>query len=105
MFYAAINSYANETSTGFANTWGVLAFETRADRDAYVSSRDDLSTQPIARKDIPHYINGEIKPFSGARYIIQHTGQTIDDSGPTGLIGEVAIGYSSDAGRIRDLNQ
>lgn len=104
MFYAAINTYATETSTGFANTWGVLAFETRAARDYYVNSRFDRATRTITRKEIPQYINGEIKPFSGARYIIEHTGQTIDGSGPDGLIGAVAIGFPNDAGRIRDLN-
>ena len=105
MFYAAINAYANETSTGFNNTWGVLAFETRSTRDAYVASRNDLATRAITRKEITRYVEGEIKPFTGARYIIQHTGQTIDDSGPDGLIGAVAVGYPNDAGRIRDLNQ
>jgi hypothetical protein len=103
MFYAAINTYATELDTGFANTWGVLAFETRAARDEYVKGATDLATRSITKDDIKHYVRA-VRPFTCERYIIAHTPQTIDGSGPSGLIGEVTVGCENDAGRIRDLN-
>jgi len=36
MYYASINAYGSETSSGFANTWSVKAFSTKAERDEYV---------------------------------------------------------------------
>ena len=98
MFYAAINSYATETSTGFSNTWGVLAFETKAARDSYIADASDLATRSIARKEIGKYL-GEIKPFCGQRFMIGLTAREID-----GCVGEVYAGYENDAQAIRPLN-
>lgn len=55
MFYAAINSYSSETSVGFANTWGVIGFEKRQQRDEYVSEANDLATQAISASEIRKY--------------------------------------------------
>lgn len=104
MFYAATNSYASETSTGFANTWGVLAFSTRAARDAYVASATDLATRAITRREITQYVSRKPRPFTGERYIIERTPRTLDGCAPDGMIGAVAVGYRDDACYIRDLN-
>lgn len=45
MFYAAINSYATETSVGFANTWSVIGFESKTMRDKFVKDAADLATR------------------------------------------------------------
>jgi hypothetical protein len=52
-YYAETNHYGNETSVGFANTWLVLAFESKAERDAFVESHENknLSTAAITRKE------------------------------------------------------
>lgn len=55
MFYAAVNSYATETSMGFANTWGVLGFATSQMRDAYVQSAKDMATKAITSKEVRTY--------------------------------------------------
>lgn len=55
MFYAAVNSYATETSIGFSNTWGVLGFATRQMRDAYVQQAKDLATKAITSSEIRTY--------------------------------------------------
>ncbi len=105
MFYAAINSYASETDIGFANTWGVLAFSTRAARDAYVESAIDLATRAITRREISNYTSRQPRPFTGERYIIEHTPRTLDGCAPDGMIGAVTVGYPDDACYIRDLNR
>ena len=106
MFYAAINSYANETNIGFANTWSVLAFACREDRDDYLAERTDMASRAIKRAEIKNYMSRSVSPFSGARYMIGMTPNQFsgDDSIP-GLIGEVYIGYPDDAQAIRALNQ
>jgi hypothetical protein len=105
MFYAAINTYATETDMGFSNTWGVLAFETRAARDAYIDSADDLATRAITRRAVTQYVSRKPRPFTGERYIIEHTPRTLDGCAPDGMIGAVAVGSPDDACYIRDLNQ
>jgi hypothetical protein len=47
MYYAQCNSYASETNTGFANTWIVISFDSRADRDAFVEQDCRLGTESI----------------------------------------------------------
>lgn len=100
MFYAAVNNYASETSIGFANTWGVIAFESRAARDAYVAKATDLATRPILRSEIRRYI-GEPKKFSGTRYMIG----LLANAGIPGAVGEVYVGDVRDGLAIRPLNQ
>lgn len=55
MFYAAINSYATETSIGFANTWSVIGFEVKAMRDRYVKNATDLATRVCKVSDFGKY--------------------------------------------------
>lgn len=70
MYYAAINSYATETSVGFANTWGVVRFADRASRDEYVEEATDLATKAILAKEVKNYggvsadyKDGELSPL------------------------------------------
>jgi len=49
MYYAAVNAYGSETSPGFANTWDVVAFNTKRDRDAYCDT-DNQGVVPVTRK-------------------------------------------------------
>lgn len=55
MYYAAINSYSTDTSVGFANTWAVIGFATKAMRDAYVERATDLATRAIKAAEIREY--------------------------------------------------
>jgi hypothetical protein len=98
MYYAAINQYSNETSIGFSNTWGVLAFESKEARDRYVNNVRDLATRSITRKQIKDYVS-EVKPFSGERYMIGMLPRDIE-----GCIGEVYVGYENDGQAIRPLS-
>ena len=90
-YYAATNTYASETSIGFGNTWIVLAFETRAARDAYVAAATDRATRAITRREIPEYArrDGDFQPFSGQKWVI-FPGQDYP-----GCIGQVGAGYES----------
>lgn len=93
-FYAAVNSYATETSIGFANTWSVLVFDSKSNRDTYVRSATDLATRAITRAEIPNYIRAP-KPFSGEfRGIDRFDAECYPAEytpPPAGLIGEVGI--------------
>lgn len=100
MHFAAINTHASETSIGFANTWGVLAFETKKARDAYVDASTDMATRAITRSEIGKYCQGDVKPFSGDRYMIGLSPREEIE----GLIGEVYIGSEHDAQAVRPLN-
>ncbi len=55
MFYAAVNSYATQTSIGFSNTWHAIGFATRQMRDAYVKDAKDLATKAIRSNEIRTY--------------------------------------------------
>ena len=65
MYYAAVNSYATETSIGFANTWSVLGFASRQARDDYVKQATDRATKAITSREIRAY-NG--KPSQVSNY-------------------------------------
>jgi len=52
MFYLAKNYYSTPTSIGFANTWYVVGFPTRAARDAHVLKCPNLATQAIKANDL-----------------------------------------------------
>ncbi len=99
MYYAAINGYASDSDVGFANTWGILAFETRTARDDYVNQAPDLATRAIKRAEISRYI-GSPKPFSGQRYMLGVPARDIP-----GVRGEVYLGSEYDAQAIQPLNQ
>lgn len=93
MFYAAINSYSSETSIGFTNTWEVLAFESKVDRDNYVANSNDLATRSIYRHEIGRYIDRP-KPFTGEFWGVDTFNVECHpdyEEPPKGLIGEVGI--------------
>lgn len=83
MYYAANNHYGSPTDVGFANTWYVLAFETKAERDAYVENSTSRAARAIYRHEVTSYAtnwhmtrNEYIKPrpFSGEYWGIDETG-------------------------------
>lgn len=96
MFYAAINSYATETSVGFANTWGVIGFATKAQRDEYVAEAEDLATKGIKAGEIRNYggkaghisfydAEGRMHRYMGAefgepRFCIEPTAEEIEEA-------------------------
>jgi hypothetical protein len=75
MYYAAFNSHATETSIGFANTWGVIGFATKAMRDAYVKRTNDLATKAITAKEVGKYDakTGEVDYYDAAGDLMVHT--------------------------------
>ena len=66
-YYGATNSYASATSVGFANTWIVYAFRSRAERDEWVSNATDRATRAITRREIPKYLSGGHNSFPAYR--------------------------------------
>ena len=99
-FFAAVNGYASETDIGFANTWGVLAFDSRKARDAFVDNDMHLATRAIARSEIARYIDRQPRPFSGEKYSI-----CIANIECPGLLGEVAVASEYAPNFISPLNQ
>jgi hypothetical protein len=55
MYYAAENSYATDTSVGFANTWGAVGFPTKRMRDVYVVRATDMTTRSIKASELKRY--------------------------------------------------
>ena len=72
-YFAATNSYSSETSIGFANTWSVYVFDSKAKRDQYVSQATDISTRAICKKEIKNYVDAA-KPFCGLSRRIDTSG-------------------------------
>ena len=74
MYYAVDNTYGNESSFGFSNTWNVYAFETKKQRDKYVQlfSPNNISVQAIKRIEIKDYLKTP-KPFSGEAYRLDYS--------------------------------
>ena len=103
MFYAADNQYSNETSTGFANTWMVLAFENRKTRDAWVQDQSGLAARAITRADIANYVNRVPKPFTGECYAVTIGGLT--DRNVPGFVGYVDVATTEDAQFIEPLKK
>ena len=97
MKFAANNSYATDTSTGFYNTWYILAFEDQKSRDEYVAKAQGMAVKAIAKAEISRYVPAP-KPFTGARRAIG-----LAASEWPGLIGEVCVCGQSDANYLRDL--
>lgn len=59
MYYAKHNAYGSDTSAGFANTWAVVAFQSRKDRDAYCDN-DNQGIQVATRRDARHIQRDDI---------------------------------------------
>lgn len=76
MYYAAKNSYSNETSIGFWNTWYVVGFATKAARDAHVKKCPELATRAIKSNEIKKYDGkqGQIGYFDKNNTFFQHMG-------------------------------
>lgn len=62
MYYAADNFYASPTTVGFANTWFVSGFATRAARDAYVADSDGMAARAITRRELRKYAERDTIP-------------------------------------------
>lgn len=77
MFYAAVNSYATETSIGFANTWGVIGFHSAKARDAYVTDASDLATKAISATELAAYgaKRGQVSHYTVAGDFMEHCGR------------------------------
>lgn len=97
MKFAANNLYATDTSTGFYNTWHVLAFEDKQSRDQYVANSKGMAVKAIAKSEISRYVPAP-KPFSGAKRAI---GLALSEW--PGLIGEVCVCAPNDANYLSDL--
>ena len=88
MYYAAINSYATDTSVGFCNTWSAIGFATKAARDAYVHCATDLATKAILASELRQYGEkpGQVSHYTADGEFMAHmqrgefsrTGDTID---------------------------
>lgn len=81
MFYAANNSYASATDIGFANTWFVVGFETRRERDDYVAAATDMAARAITRAEVRQYAQQDTIPtgfYSGRRGYVVQTGTAGD---------------------------
>ena len=96
-FFAADNRYANETSIGFANTWRVLVFATKKDRDEYVARATDQATRAILKRDIGKYFAEKPAPFSGEAYRLEYGyfGENDDV-----VLGQVSVSSDSAMKRI-----
>lgn len=87
-YYAANNTFGTESSFGFANTWFVLAFSNKVDRDNYVDCCSEVSATKIKRSEIKEYVD-KPKPFSGKSRVIACGSHEIK-----GCIGEVVVDYN-----------
>lgn len=51
-YFAKINSFGSETDAGFANTWQIASFETKAARDAWVAQRsNNMGVDAVTKKE------------------------------------------------------
>lgn len=54
-YYAIENSMGSSTSHGFANTWSVLVFDSKAARDKFVAESVNITVEAIHKKDATRY--------------------------------------------------
>jgi len=99
MHFAANNHYGSETDRGFANTWYVIAFESKAARDEYIEQSKSLAATAITRREVSAHVTRAPKPFTPERYAIIQLARDIP-----GAIGEVSAATPQDAGYISDLD-
>jgi hypothetical protein len=107
MFYAADNHYGSDTSTGFANTWYVLAFADKNSRNEYVDHRPNLSARAIKRPHIGKFLPKRPRPFTGERYAITRPLWLADDALllPEGFVGYVDVSTPDDPEFVEPLNK
>lgn len=74
MYYAAKNTHASDTSIEFANTWYVIGFATRADRDNHVAHATDLATKAILSTELRAYgaRRGQISYYTADGKFMEH---------------------------------
>lgn len=104
MFYAADNHYSTDTDIGFANTWFVLAFDTKEHRDAWVREANGQAARAITRKQIPKYLSDTPKPFTKECYALMN-GFIDDDRIPEGFLGYIDVSYPDNEGFIESLSK
>ena len=90
--YAAINSFADEYSVGFENTWSVIAFHTKRDRDNYVAAAKDLATRAVPYHEVTQYVSRKPKPWTGEYYAI--VAPYLEEPGTMAGFVEVADNYN-----------
>jgi len=95
-YYAADNYYGNETSTGFYNTWRVIAFSSKAARDAWVEDHySDMSVRAIKRDEALHYVkrggDRQPMPFTTEFWGIVKPIYCTDLDGVEGCLGHLAV--------------
>lgn len=103
LYYAADNTYSTSVSSGFANTWYVLAFSSRAFRDEYVASSPRLATRDVTKREALRYLPTDSAPvpFSGQFRAIVESWEWENEAIP-GCVGSVeTVGcYCVNHGRI-----
>ena len=100
MYYLATNRYSWDNQVGFSNTWNVLAFETKALRQQWLTRYEDrhgeqIGVCPIKKREIGKYIRRP-KPFSGECWAVD-----TDCSTPFLEDEELVLGYVN---RIHSLD-
>lgn len=100
-YYAATNSYADDFSVGFSNTWNVMAFDSKAARDAFVASRTDAATRAIPKREVTKYASNwnnlkneynRPKPFSCEYWgIVDDLLEYSPHGAPDGYLGTVEV--------------
>jgi hypothetical protein len=83
MYYAIANRYGSPTSEGFANTWAVFAFTTKASRAAFVENDTRMGTRQVARREIGRYLPA-VRPFSGQCFCLDRLNGEVYVSIPDG---------------------
>ena len=101
MKFVLINHYASETSFGFSNTYGILAFENRQDAKEFVERSTDLVTSIIPKRDIGKYIDRPV-PFSGKAFcfLCEAEFSLYDDYNYRGKVYDVGLGYPGECQRV-----
>lgn len=97
MFYAVNNRYSTETDLGFYNTWFVLAFDTKKNRDAYVENSKCLAVRAIKKSEIKDYVPAP-KPFTCSRRAI-----VLSSSEWPGVVGVVELCWPNEMHFVREL--
>lgn len=69
-YYAADNTYGSETDMGFANTWFVIRFSDREQRDKWVVENRKISATRIKK--------AQIQDYGGLRYDMSPAGELLD---------------------------
>ena len=69
-YYAADNTHGSETDMGLADTWFVIRFSTREQRDKWVQDNKKISAVSIKKR--------QIEDYGGLRYDMSPAGELLD---------------------------